>query len=158
MLKAAIVVGILLVAAPLAAAAPLPDPRTASTDCSASGGKAAIRKDSVHAGPFYLPGPGGRSSHFSKASGRFTSKLPSGVVGHREVVVRVPARLRERVRIMYGGSGLATEISFAPCVDSSSTFFPGGIVFKRLEPISLLVEVAGEGSPRRLRLGVIRPR
>jgi hypothetical protein len=106
--------------------------------------------------PLYVAGPAERSSHYSAVTNRYAAKIPATVSGRRPVTVRVPPRLIDRVRLIYSDSGLATETTFTPCASRKATFFPGGLVFRGREPISLLVEI--EGVIRPLRLGVIESR
>lgn len=136
---------------------PLPPPRAGTADCDASAGRGAIRSGSARVGRLVLPGRNERSSHYSSSARRYSSKMPALVSGARPLTVRVPRRLQGRVRLIYGGSGLVTELTFEPC-RRRTTFFPGGIVFLRQEPISLVIEADDLAGPQLLRLGRIRPR
>jgi hypothetical protein len=134
----------------------LPPPRTAAVDCDDAAGAAVIPRGAISANHFHIaPGNG---SHYNTAARRYTGKFPAAVSGRQEVTVSVPPRLRARFRIGYAGSGLATEIAFEPCPGKPATFFPGGLVFRKLEPLFLNVSVEGSDDVRRLRLGVIHPR
>jgi hypothetical protein len=119
-------------------------------------GAGVVTDGAVGVGPFHMPGPDERGSHWSDRAKRFSGKLPVVVTGQRTVTVQVPDRLAGRVALTYGHSGLAGEITFVPC-PGRTTFFAGGMVFTRREPIALLVQVDGWPAPRPLRLGVIPP-
>jgi hypothetical protein len=79
------------------------------------------------------------------------------VVGARAVTVRVPGRLAGRLAMSYGRRGVAEEVTFVPCEDRPATFFPGGMIFTRRGPISLLVQPHAWASPHLLKLGVFPP-
>jgi hypothetical protein len=99
-------------------------------------------------------------SHWNPATKRFASKVPIVIDGSAPVLVRVPERLAGRLALVYGSVGHRTpaaEITFVPCTGRPATFFPGGMIFTRREPISLLVQPAGWAKPKALRLGVFGP-
>jgi hypothetical protein len=83
--------------------------------------------------------------------------MPLVVFGSRPVTLRVPERLVGRVALTYGRVGLSSELEFQPCPGRRATFFPGGLLFQRREPIALLVEPQGWPRPRLLRFGVFPP-
>jgi hypothetical protein len=145
-----------LTLSPLAGAAALPEPRSASLDCDDSAGRAVIPADASGIPPFFVGAAGERRSHYSATARRYAAKIPAAIKGARQVTVRVPRHLLSRLRLIYAGSGLATAVTFIPCPARDATFFPGGLVFRRLEPISLRVEVWS--TTRLLRLGRIEPR
>jgi hypothetical protein len=99
-------------------------------------------------------------SHWNPATRRFASKVPIVIEGAAPVVVKVPARLLGRLALVYGGAGRrapSAEIAFTPCAGRPATFFPGGLIFTRRVPLSLLVQPAGWAQPAPLRLGVFGP-
>jgi hypothetical protein len=111
-------------------------------------------------GPFHMFGGAETGSHWNPATRRFTSKAPVVIDGSAPVVVSVPARLTGRLALSYGGAGrhaLAGEITFVPCAGRTATFFPGGLLFTRREPVSLLVQPDGWSKPKVLGLGVFGP-
>ena len=111
-------------------------------------------------GPFHMLGGRESGSHWNPATKRFASKVPVVIVGAEPVVVSVPARLGGRLALVYGGPsnrGLSEQVTFVPCAARPATFFPGGILFTRREPISVLVQPAGWAKPKALRLGVFAP-
>ncbi len=131
-------------------------PRLAECDDAAGGNGATRRGDSI-AGPLHMPGPEVRGSHWNPSTRRFTSKVPLVVVGSRPVTVRVPERLAGRVALDYGHRGMSGEYTFVPCAGRRATFWPGGMVFTRREPIALLVQPEGWPRAELLHLGVLPP-
>jgi hypothetical protein len=121
----------------------------------AAAGIGAAPPGAARVGPFRMLGRGEVGSHWNQSAKRFASKVPVVVVGSRRVIARVPERLAGRVAMTYGGRGLAEEITFVPCAGRPATFFPGGMLFTRREPISLLVQPEGWTRPRVLKLGAI---
>lgn len=151
-----VVISALVTAAAAAPRPSLPPPRTAEVDCTDAARAAVIPQGAIGANHFHMqPNLG---SHYNPAARRYSGKFPAAVSGHREVTVSVPPRLRGRFRIDYAHSGLATEITFDPCPTKPATFFPGGLLFLKLEPLFLNVTIEGSDTVRRLRLGVIHPR
>lgn len=146
----------LLAITPVAVATPLPAPRSASVGCEDSAGRAVIPADASGIPPFFVAARGERSSHYSPTADRYAAKIPAAIRGARQVTVRVPRHLLPRLRLTYAGSGLVTQVTFTPCTARDATFFPGGMVFRHLEPISLRVEVGT--TSHLLRLGRIEPR
>ena len=138
---------------------PQSPPRTVECD-DASAGVGVAPAGAPRVGPFHMLGSRESGSHWNPATKRFTSKVPVVVAGSAPVLVSVPERLAGRLALIYGGAGhrsLSTEINFVPCAGRSATFFPGGMVFTRREPISLLVQPDGWAKPEPLRLGVFGP-
>jgi hypothetical protein len=134
-------------------------PRTVECD-DASAGVGVAPAGAPRVGPFHMLGSRESGSHWNPVTKRFTSKVPVVVAGSAPVLVSVPDRLAGRLALIYGGAGRhspSTEITFAPCAGRSATFFPGGMVFTRREPISLLVQPDGWAKPEPLRLGVFGP-
>jgi hypothetical protein len=127
----------------------------------AAAGVGAAPPGAARLGPFRMPGREERHAHWNPATKRFSSKVPVVVVGARAVTVSVPERLSGRLVMVYGGAGrrrFAEEITFVPCAGRPATFFPGGMLFTRREPIALLVQPEGWAGPRALNLGVFAPR
>ena len=120
---------------------------TRTLDCEGVAAGGAVPPGGTRIGPITLPPRGEMRSHWNPAAGRFTSKIPLVVRGAGAVTVSVPERLAGRLVMTYGGSGLSEEI----------TFFPGGLLFTRREPLALLVQAEGWPRPRPLRLGVFEP-
>ena len=126
-------------------------------ECEAAATVAAVQPGGTRIGPLTLPPRGGMRGHWNPAAKRFTSKIPLVVRGAGAVTVSVPERLAGRLVMTYGGSGLSGEITFVPCAGRPATFFPGGLLFSRREPLALLVQTEGWPRPRPLRLGVFEP-
>jgi hypothetical protein len=127
-------------------------------DASAGAGVAPASAPGV--GPFHMLGAGESGSHWNPATKRFASKVPVVIDGAAPVVVSVPARLGGRLALVYGGRsnrGLSERITSVPCAARPATFFPGGLLFTRREPISVLIQPAGWARPKALRLGVFGP-
>jgi hypothetical protein len=138
---------------------PLPPPRATQIGCEGTGGRAAPFSGSIRAANFQIADPRVLGSHFNPAANRFSAKLPAAVHGSRAVDIRVPTRLEDEFRFSYGGSGQVTELRLEPCAKFPATFFPGGILFLHLKPLSLLVSPVGSTGPAKvLRLGVVKPR
>lgn len=138
---------------------PLSPARTLECDDAATGADAAPAS-APGVGPFHMLGAGESGSHWNPATERFASKVPVVVAGSEPVLVRVPDRLAGRLALVYGGAGHRSpsrEITFVPCARRTATFFPGGMLFTRREPISLLVQPDGWAKPKALRLGVFEP-
>ena len=134
-------------------------PRTVECD-DASTGVGAPPASAPRVGPFHMLGGRESGSHWNPATKRFASKVPVVIDGAEPVVVSVPARLSGRLALVYGGAssrGLSERVTFVPCAARPATFFPGGLLFTRREPISLLVQPAGWARPKVLRLGVFGP-
>ena len=134
-------------------------PRTVECD-DASTGVGAPPASAPRVGPFHMLGGRESGSHWNPVTKRFASKVPVVIVGAEPVVVSVPARLSGRLALVYGGSsnrGLSEQVTFVPCAARPATFFPGGILFTRREPITVLVQSTGWARPRALRLGVFAP-
>jgi hypothetical protein len=107
-----------------------------------------------------MPGKGEVGAHWNPPAKRFSSKVPVVIVGADPVTVRVPDRLLGRLVLTYGGPGrreMSSQITFVPCAAKPATFFPGGVLFTRREPISLLVQPQGWARPKPLNLGVFPP-
>jgi hypothetical protein len=165
--KSAILLAALLATAALSAPASarrvgLPQHSPARTvECDdASAGVGAAPPAAPRVGTFHMLGSRESGSHWNPATKRFASKVPIVIDGPAPVVVRVPERLAGRLALVYGGAGHgspAAEITFVPCAGRPATFFPGGMIFTRREPISLLVQPAGWAKPKALRLGVFGP-
>jgi hypothetical protein len=130
---------------------------TRTLDCEGVAAVGALHPGGTRLGPLQLPPSDDMRGHWNPRARRFTSKLPLVVRGARPVTVSVPERLAGRLVMTYGGEGLSGEITFVPCDGRPATFFPGGLLFTRREPISLLVQVQGWARPRPLRLGVFGP-
>ena len=127
----------------------------------AAAGDGAAPPGASRVGPFRMAGRGELAAHWNPATRRFSSKAPVVVLGAGAVTVRVPERLAGRLVLTYGGAGrrrFAEEITFVPCAGRPATFFPGGMLFTRREPISLLVQPEGWAGPRSLNLGVFATR
>ncbi len=127
----------------------------------AAAGVGAAPAGAARLGPFRMPARDELRAHWNPATKRFSSKVPVVVGGQRAVTVSVPERLGGRLAMVYGGAGrrgFAEAVTFVPCAGRPATFFPGGMLFTRREPISLLVQPEGWGRPRALDLGVFRLR
>jgi hypothetical protein len=130
--------------------------RSSTVECAGGPGGAGagtIPPGSLGVGPLHMPGPGSKHSHWNPAARRFTSKFPAVITGGAAVTVTVPRRLARRVALAYGHSPLSREITFFPCAHRRGSFFAGGLVFARREPIALLVRRDGWAKPQLLRLG-----
>lgn len=135
-------------------------PRTVECE-DAAAGVGAAPPGAARVGPFRMAGRGELAAHWNPATKRFSSKVPVVVLGTRAVTVRVPERLSGRLVLTHGGAGrrgFAEEITFVPCAGRPATFFPGGMLFTRREPISLLIQPEGWARPRVLNLGVFASR
>ncbi len=120
------------------------------------------RQTSVVAGPLAV-----RSRPFLLAGevrpGEFGTKMPALVTGHREVMLEVPERLRDRVGLFFSrennlithGTG-ATGVRFVPCTDRPRTIWPGGILVAGHDPVWLRVTEKGR-PPDVLWLGRVKP-
>jgi hypothetical protein len=141
-----------------AGAAPIPTHGASAVDCGDAAGQAVTHASDTRLGPLHVAPAASRQSHWNPRTRRFSAKYPVVIVGSVPVTVAVPARLARRVALGYAHSGLSDEITFSPCPGRRATFFPGGLLFTRLEPISLLVREEGWPRSRVLRLGKFRPR
>ena len=80
-------------------------------------------------------------------------KAPVGVTGATTVTLTVPERARDRVALVYaGGKGRWAEVEFQPCPGKQRTAWPGGLILRDRQPVTLSVTV-GAGVARPLRLG-----
>jgi hypothetical protein len=155
---AALVAAAALAPAPTAGGAGLPDESPSRTlTCAKGGATIGSTPAGAQAGPLRMIGAGGAGSHWNPAARRFTSKIPIVVFGSRPVTVAVPKRLAGRLALAYGVQGLSRAITFVPCEGRRVSFFPGGVLFTRREPLALLVRAEGWARARPLRLGVIGP-
>ena len=130
---------------------------TRTLECEGAATVGALHPGGMRLGPVHLPPREDMRGHWSPRARRFTSKIPLVVQGARAVTVSVPERLAGRLVMAYGGIGLAGEITFLPCGGRPATFFPGGLLFTRCEPLALLVLVDGCARPRVLKLGIFEP-
>jgi hypothetical protein len=130
---------------------------TRTLECEGAATVGALNPGGTRLGPLHLPPREGMRGHWSPRARRFTSKIPLVVQGARAVTVSVPERLAGRLVMTYGGIGLSGEITFLPCAGRPATFFPGGLLFTRREPLALLVQVEGWPRPRVLKLGIFEP-
>ena len=130
---------------------------TRTLDCEGVATVGALHPGGTRLGPLHLPPRDNMRGHWNPRAKRFTSKVPLVVRGSSAVTVSVPERLAGRLVMTYGNKGLSGEITFVPCAGRPATFFPGGLLFTRREPISLLVEVEGWPRPRPVRLGIFEP-
>ena len=160
-------VAALLAAAALPGAAPArgtglpPQSPSRTVECDGgTRGSASRRRGRPGSGPSSMLGKGEVGAHWNPPAKRFSSKVPIVIVGADPVTVRVPDRLLGRLALTYGGPGrreMSSQITFVPCAAKPATFFPGGMLFTRREPISLLVQPQGWARPRPLNLGVFPP-
>src|SRR5215213_6949828 len=132
-------------AASPAVAAKLPGSSPAQTaECEdAAAGVAMPPPRALRVGPFRMLGRKDLSAHWNPATRRFTSKVPVVILGSAPVTVTVPGRLAGRLVLA--------------CAGRRATFFPGGWLFTRREPLSLSIQPVGWVVPRLLKLGVLPP-
>jgi len=126
------------------------------------------RTDVTAAGPFVLLGPGRDFRSLpvrigSMMGGRFAdlfvSKIPAGLNGRTRVTVTVPASSRRSAGLQYGKLGpyeqAYAEITSVLCPRDKGTGWPGGIVHRGTQPVTLLVQAERWAHPKRIEIGRI---
>lgn len=88
------------------------------------------------------------------------AKIPAVVQGHQPVLLRVPIHQRHRVALGYSGgrpNGRYAQVEFRPCEYKPRTWWPGGLLLRDRQPITLLVQI-GERKAVPIRIGGSRHR
>ena len=89
--------------------------------------------------------------------GNWTVKMGAVVRGKGPVTVRVVPSQRERVALVYGRDGPASQVRFEPCADHArSTGWPGGV--RLTERRRFTVEIRAAGRAPELRVLLDKPR
>jgi len=82
------------------------------------------------------------------------AKIPAVVQGHEPVLLRIPVRQRRRVALGYSGgrpNGRYAQVEFRPCEHKPRTWWPGGLLLRDRQPITLTVQIGGrEAVPIRI--------
>lgn len=139
-------------------------PLRASGSMTASCARAALgpsapdwrRRSTVVNRRFGLLGPGrdfGRLNRYR--DNLLRTKIPAVVRGHLPVVLSVPEWQRHRVALTYSGGrpgGRYAQVEFLPCAHRPTTWWPGGLLLRDRQPVTLGVQIEGR-HPVRIRIG-----
>jgi hypothetical protein len=85
------------------------------------------------------------------------TKWPATVLGDEPVTVSIPAGSRDEAGLVFGSlreyDHPLAQVTFEPCAGDRGTSWPGGLVLKTREPVTLLVTSADGDEVWRLRAG-----